>query len=98
MSNKLGCSQSDGFLLKLGPICGENGPLKAARKFQLKHVRRDSFRNSGHQLRRMSNEDEGWYTCMNWSLEDPHTHTHTSVGNHNFCRNPDEHSNIWCYT
>lgn len=44
-------------------------------------------------------------TCQNWHTSYPHFHSydgaeHTShgIGNHNFCRNPDNYSTAWCFT
>lgn len=43
-------------------------------------------------------------TCQNWRTTYPHFHSydvnynHKGVGNHNFCRNPDNYSSPWCFT
>ena len=36
--------------------------------------------------------------CQRWSDTEPHDHSFTHVGDHNFCRNPDGDSQVWCYT
>ena len=38
--------------------------------------------------------------CQKWSDTDPHDHSFTHVGDHNFCRNPigASQSQVWCYT
>jgi hypothetical protein len=37
-------------------------------------------------------------TCQKWSSTIPHEHQLTEVGDHNYCRNPDKDSGVWCYT
>ena len=38
--------------------------------------------------------------CQKWSDTQPHSHSFTHVGDHNFCRNPDgaSQSQVWCFT
>ena len=36
--------------------------------------------------------------CQKWSDTQPHDHDFTDVGYHNFCRNPDGDSAVWCHT
>ena len=39
--------------------------------------------------------------CQRWSDTQPHNHSFTHVGDHNFCRNPiggSSQSQVWCYT
>ena len=33
-----------------------------------------------------------------WALDFPHSHTFTDAGPANYCRNPDGHYSLWCYT
>ena len=38
--------------------------------------------------------------CQRWSDTQPHNHQFTNVGEHNFCRNPENSgvNKLWCYT
>ena len=36
--------------------------------------------------------------CQDWAVQKPHKHQFEDVGEHNFCRNPDNHTTVWCYT
>jgi len=50
----------------------------------------------------------GGYTCQNWLENSPHKKSpqvnrayrddYGGLGDHNFCRNPDDSKDMWCYT
>merc|ERR1719186_1352983 len=44
-----------------------------------------------------SNTKSG-HTCQNWDSQTPNKHRFGSLGNHNYCRNPDGEPTAWCYT
>ncbi|PHJ15423.1 kringle domain-containing protein, partial [Cystoisospora suis] len=37
-------------------------------------------------------------TCMPWNTQTPHRHIELITESHNYCRNPDNEDEIWCYT
>lgn len=61
--------------------------------------------NKGINYRGTLNKTKSGRTCQNWTSQSPHKHNNTpqkkpnkGLGNHNYCRNPDGESTIWCYT
>jgi len=36
--------------------------------------------------------------CQAWSSQTPHSHSYSSVGSHNYCRDPSGSGSLWCYT
>ena len=62
--------------------------------------------NRGRDYRGCQNFTKTGKTCQKWTSQYPHRHSRTpgrflgkGLGNHNFCRNPDnEPGGIWCYT
>ena len=54
--------------------------------------------NSGTSYMGESNTTVEGIPCQRWSDTQPHNHSFTDVGDHNFCRNPTGDSKVWCYT
>ena len=54
----------------------------------------------GHTYVGKANTTVDGIPCQKWSDTEPHNHTFTHVGDHNFCRNPYGASlpQVWCYT
>ena len=60
---------------------------------------------SGTNYRSCQNTTKSGKTCQKWTVNTPHTHTFTigqhenlGIGDHNYCRSPDEDNRVWCYT
>ena len=41
---------------------------------------------------------ESGLTCQMWSVNTPHEHSYTDVGEHNYCRDPFGELKAWCLT
>ena len=55
---------------------------------------------SGRSYEGEANTTVDGIPCQRWSDTEPHEHSFTHVGDHNFCRNPNgaPQSQVWCYT
>ena len=56
---------------------------------------------SGRDYVGEANTADNGIPCQRWSDTQPHDHSFTHVGDHNFCRNPNggnSQSKVWCYT
>ena len=45
-----------------------------------------------------ANTTIGGLTCQAWSVQHPHGHEFSHVGDHNYCRDPDGLGKVWCFT
>ncbi|XP_070543539.1 apolipoprotein(a)-like [Ptychodera flava] len=61
--------------------------------------------SDGNDYRGTVSRTENGRTCQEWTEQSPHSHTRTpenypnaGLGEHNYCRNPDDTSGAWCYT
>ena len=54
----------------------------------------------GRDYRGTANTTKTGIPCQKWSDTQPHNHSFTHVGDHNFCRNPDgmDDQRVWCFT
>ena len=58
-----------------------------------------------HNFRGTVTKTINGHNCQKWTMQTPHQHNNTplkrpnyGLGDHNFCRNPNGHHTIWCYT
>jgi len=65
----------------------------------------ESMTGNGQDYHGCQTATKNGLTCQKWSDQSPHSHSFITdwypsahLGDHNFCRNPDGDSTIWCYT
>lgn len=62
------------------------------------------YKDTGMTYKGHFNFTKSKYPCQNWNSQTPHQHqfnvaNYTQLGDHNFCRNPDnEEDRPWCFT
>merc|ERR1719160_1909920 len=66
---------------------------------------RESMTGNGQDYIGCQYQTQSGYTCQNWLAQTPQSHGYVPdwypdghLGDHNFCRNPDGDSTIWCIT
>jgi hypothetical protein len=66
---------------------------------------RESMTGNGQDYIGCQYQTQSGYTCQNWLAQTPQSHSYVPdwypdghLGDHNFCRNPDGDSTIWCIT
>ena len=58
----------------------------------------DCQADDGKNYKGEMNKTKSGKDCQDWAEQTPHKHKFEEVGEHNFCRNPDNHTMVWCYT
>merc|ERR1719222_1687956 len=58
----------------------------------------DCQTGNGEDYKGEVDKTESGKECQDWTLQKPHKHKFEDVGEHSFCRNPDNHTGVWCYT
>merc|ERR1712080_699378 len=46
----------------------------------------------------MMSKTKSGHTCQSWNSQSPHKHSFAYLGDHNYCRNPNNEPGVWCYT
>merc|ERR1719506_1836100 len=66
---------------------------------------RETMTGNGQDYLGCQYQTQSGYTCQNWLAQTPQSHGYVPdwypeghLGDHNFCRNPDGDSTIWCIT
>jgi uncharacterized protein YegL len=66
---------------------------------------KETFTGNGQDYTGCQSTTRSGYSCQRWIEQTPHGHRFlpqrfpdSHIGDHNFCRNPDGDSTIWCYT
>ena len=87
------------FLLYIDtPACGKQQKLDRVRKNCEKCLKIGEDGKAGKDYKGKVSTTISGKKCQKWSEQTPHTHKWGNEGNHNFCRNIDNHKGVWCYT